>query len=79
MSNLANRLLDIKSRIEEDEQSLKEAEAEHKVLMKQLKDNFDIISIKDAEKEISKLKKEDERLEKEINELFDDIENKYDI
>lgn len=65
----ANHLLKMKDELEGFEKTLTQAEAEKKVFMNQLKDEYDVMTIEEAEAML-------EEIEVEYNKLQDEMEKR---
>jgi Skp family chaperone for outer membrane proteins len=80
MSNdLAQRLLDLKEQIKEDEKSLIEAQANLKTLIQNMKKQFKVDNLSDAKKLLSQKTKERQNLATKIENAIEDIEAAYEV
>jgi len=72
--NMGGRLLQLKQKIDENITRRQELEAELKVLNKQLKDDFKLNSVEEAQEEVKALDVQVDKLEKKIEKELDEIE-----
>jgi hypothetical protein len=80
MSNdLAQRLLDLKAQIKEDEKALIEAQANLKTLIQNMKKQFKVGNLSDAKKLKSRKTKERQILATKIENAIEDIESAYEV
>lgn len=75
--SLESRLLDLKETIKQDERELIEAQANLKTIMKDLKKEFKVDSIEDAENLLNDLTKREAKLATKIENAILDIEKQY--
>lgn len=74
---LANQLLSLKRQIEVDKEKKARLEGQLASLMDRLKKEFDCETIEEAQKKVSKLNKDIERLTKSVKEKIDTIRQGY--
>ena len=72
-AELANQLLSLKRQIEVDKEKKARLEGQLASLMDRLKKEFDCETIEEAQKKVSKLNKDIERLTKSVKEKIDTI------
>jgi len=70
-------LLDLKKEIENAQTKLSTIEGQKSMLMKQLSKDLGCDSVKEAEKLLGTTKKEADRLNEEINNGLNELENEY--
>jgi predicted transcriptional regulator len=74
MSNLAERLLKLKKRVDDTKESLARHKGKREELMRRLEDEHGIKSEEEARRLLRKLRKETEKLEEELEERVAEIE-----
>ena len=77
MSMNRQGLLDLKKEIENAQTKLSTIEGQKSMLMKQLSKDLGCDSVKEAEKLLGTTKKEADRLNEEINNGLNELENEY--
>jgi type I restriction-modification system DNA methylase subunit len=65
--------------IEQKKASLHQLRGEEKALLNQLEEQFGLLDIKEAEKRLTEIKREQERLEKRLTGMVARIESEYDL
>lgn len=81
MSNTDNSdfLMRLKTRIEKGKQNLADTQAEQKVILRQLKEDYNCLSIEEAEEKVKKLQKKLNKETESINAIIADLREKYDV
>lgn len=77
MNKLSKRLLDLKEKIENSKAEKNKIEGRLQELMSRLKREFKINTIAEARRLLTKLEKEKEKLEQEVKEGIQKLEEKY--
>ena len=77
--NLEEKMKEYKELIERQKRKLMECKGELKVLTKRLKDEFGIENVKEAEKELKKLKKKEQELRDSIERGLEELESKLKV
>jgi len=77
MQTILNSIEDLSNQIEESKKLLAKYEGAEEELLKQLKENFNLSSLEEAEKEVFTLGKELTKLEKEIKKDYDFLRTEY--
>lgn len=72
--NLGQKLLDLKEQLEEEKAQRSELQGELKSVLKQLKQDFDVTSIDEAERQIKEYEEELEDMEAAIIEQINEVE-----
>jgi len=72
-------LLKLKTDVEESKTKLAEIKGEEKLLMKQLKENWNCTTLKEAETLLAKMKTEVEESKQEIEDATKELEEKYEL
>lgn len=72
-------LINLKGDIEEAKQKVSELNGQKNALMKQLKDDFGCKDIKEAERKLSVMKTEIEKLDQEIDKGIEELSEKYNV
>lgn len=73
--DIGERLLKLKKQLEEEKSRRSELQGEYKSIMKQLKEDFKVNSIKQAEEKIEAEEKKLNEIEESIDEQIEEIEN----
>ena len=73
-NDLGQRLLEIKRALEEKKSKRSELQGEHKGVMKQLKQEFGVDSLEDAERRIREEEQELQKMEEEIRAQIYEVE-----
>jgi predicted nucleic acid-binding Zn-ribbon protein len=73
------QLLDLKDQIDEAKSSVSELKGQQTALLKQLKDTYKCSSIEAAETLSEKMKKDIDKLQKQIDEGCKELEEKYEL
>ena len=79
MTEIKKELDALGEEIEEKKREKAQKEGSISTLYKQLKDEVDLNSTKEAEKEMAKLSKEFEKIDKEIEEDFEKLKEVYNV
>ena len=74
--DLTETLLSIKKRVEEAKSKKERLTGELNILLSQLKEEYEIESIDDAEKEVERLEKEIKELEEELEKRIEEVRRK---
>ena len=72
-------LLRLKEDIEEAKAKEQQLKGQNKMLLKQLKDEFDCDDIESANNKLAKIKKKSEKIKKEIDKKVQEIQEKYEL
>jgi len=73
------QLLDLKDKVEDAKSNVSELKGQLTALMKQLNDDWQCKSIKEAETKLSGMEKNIKTLELKIQEATEELEDKYEI
>lgn len=76
---IEERLIQLKKGIENAKSSKERAEGRKSELMRRLKENFKCSSVENADKKLLKTKQQMEKLEKELEENINYIEENYEL
>ncbi len=71
---LGKKLLELKGKLEEEKSQRSELQGELKSVLKQLKQDFNVTSLKEAEKQIKQREEELEDMEASISEQINEVE-----
>lgn len=77
--DLERKLLDLKGNIDKKEREVIQAQGALEQLQSQLKEEFGISSLEDAEKLLEGFTQEEKELEKRVEDKVQDIESKYEF
>lgn len=73
-----NKLLKMQKKIETAKKEKAEANGELKALMTQLKTDFGITTVEEAQHELAKIIKREEELETKLEAIMEELESNYD-
>ena len=79
MSDIAKRILNLKSKMEEEKISKVRAEEQLAISLKALEDSFHIFTLEEAEKELKNIEGALEKAQIHLNSMIEELEEKYDI
>lgn len=77
MANITDKLIDLKEKIDEAKNNKAKAEGKQEELMSQLKKEFGITTLTQAERKLIKLEEEALALEKELGKGMEELEKEY--
>ena len=79
MSDIAKRIMSLKSKMEDEKISKVRAEEQLSISMKALEDSFHLFTLEEAEKQLKTIEGSLEQTQIHLNSMIEELEEKYDI